>query len=448
MVIGLLRRLVPPSLELDDIQATILRPRPAPYYGTHALVEIRDQRDGREMMRRLRQRVTSAADWRESRPAWTSVAVTARGLQVLGLTASSLDSFPEAFRAGMAARADRLRDRGPNDPSRWVEPFRTGAIHVMLTVMAASHEAWLAESEAYEAQLRALPGLRVLDRRDFGAQPESRNAFGYRDGFTQPIVAGAGLAGDGHERAIAAGEFILGERSETGVPLPMPTPERLGRNGSYLVLRRYHSDVAAFNRFLHANGATEEDRELLAAKLVGRWRSGAPLAIAADRDDAALGADDRRNNAFDYRDDPKGLQVPLGSHVRRMNPRATELKVLSDVNIRRIIRRSTTYGEPLPPDALRDDGRPRGLDFIAIGARAIDTVEFLQSEWVNSGNFIGRGRERDPLIGVQERDAEFTIPGVPPRRVTGIETFNVLLGGEYFFMPGLGALEWLADPSR
>jgi hypothetical protein len=30
-------------------------------------------------------------------------------------------------------------------------------------------------------------------------------------------------------------------------------------------------------------------------------------------------------------------------------------------------------------------------------------------------------------------------------RVHNIETFNVLRGGEYFFMPSLSALKWLAD---
>ncbi|EFL37103.1 predicted protein [Streptomyces viridochromogenes DSM 40736] len=47
-----------------------------------------------------------------------------------------------------------------------------------------------------------------------------------------------------------------------------------------------------------------------------------------------------------------------------------------------------SFPSPLPPGRLKDDGKPRGLDFIALGARAIDNVEFLQSEWVGSGNFI------------------------------------------------------------
>jgi deferrochelatase/peroxidase EfeB len=210
------------------------------------------------------------------------------------------------------------------------------------------------------------------------------------------------------------------------------------------VFRKYHSHVAAFNRFLHDSADTERERELLAAKLVGRWRSGAPLALSPERDDPELGQDPRRTNDFDYVDDPRGLRTPLGSHIRRMNPRASKLEILSDVNIRRIIRRSTSYGPPLPPSALRDDRQDRGLDFIALGARAIDTVEFLQSEWINSGNFTGLGKEKDPLISLQDKGAYFTVPGSPPRRVHGIQSFNTLRGGEYFFMPSLSAVRWLS----
>ena len=74
------------------------------------------------------------------------------------------------------------------------------------------------------------------------------------------------------------------------------------------------------------------------------------------------------------------------------------------------------------------------------------TLEFLQQEWINNGNFMSLGEERDPNVGLQEDGATFTIPQEPVRRrIHGIETFNVLRGGEYFFMPSLSALRWLAD---
>ena len=37
-----------PTLDLHEIQATVLRPRPAPYFGAHVLLRIDDARAGRE----------------------------------------------------------------------------------------------------------------------------------------------------------------------------------------------------------------------------------------------------------------------------------------------------------------------------------------------------------------------------------------------------------------
>ena len=189
----------------------------------------------------------------------------------------------------------------------------------------------------------------------------------------------------------------------------------LGRNGTFVGLRKYQSLVGTFNRFLHEHGRTEQERELLAAKLVGRWRSGAPLTLAPTHDDPALGADPRHNNDFTYVADPYGRQVPLGSHMRRMNPRDTTLSQLTDVNLHRIIRRGTTYGVPYDPNATsaQDDDVPRGIYFLLISAKAMATMEFLQQEWINNGNFMNLGDERDPNVGLQQHGAIFTIPEHP-----------------------------------
>jgi len=96
----------------------------------------------------------------------------------------------------------------------------------------------------------------------------------------------------------------------------------------------------------------------------------------------------------------------------------------------------------------QDDQVPRGAIFLFISAKAMATMEFLQQEWVNDGDFIGANGERDPIIGRQEEGATFTIPKQPVRRrIRGIQTFNVLKGGEYFFMPSISALNWLANLS-
>ena len=349
----------------------------------------------------------------------------------------------------MAARATQLGDQGVNDPKNWERPFGTGEVHIGLSAFGDSEERRHRVLAIAREQYERFSGISVLACQDFGAQPDDLNPLGYKDGIDQPAIEGSGVEPlPGRGRPIKAGEFILGYPGETGVPLPMPQPDILGRNGTYVGFRKYQSRVGAFNRFLHANGRTEEEREWLAAKLVGRWRSGAPLTLAPDADNPALGADPQRNNDFNYANDRRGLQVPLGSHVRRMNPRDTELARLTDVNIHRLIRRGTTYGAPYDPNALSeaDDEVPRGAYFLFISAKAMATIEFLQQEWINDGNFIGAGSERDPIIGLQQDGATFTIPKQPVRRrVHGIETFNVLRGGEYFFMPSLSALGWIGN---
>jgi len=437
------------KLDLHEIQATVLRQRPAPYFGTHVFLRVDDLQAGRAFLRRLTPYVDSAAGWRIAANAWLAIGISYAGLEVLGVPQESLQSFPEAFRAGMAARARQLGDEGVNDPKNWEPPFGKGQIHLGVTVFSDSEEKRRRVLAMAREQYDSFPGVKVLHTQDFGAQPGDRNSLGYKDGIDQPAIEGSGdepLPGQG--RPIKAGEFILGYPGEAGVPLPMPQPDILGRNGTYVGLRKYQTRVGAFNRFLRANGSTEAEWELLAAKLVGRWRSGTPLTLAPDVDNPALGADSQRNNDFDYSDDPRGRQAPFGCHIRRMNPRDTKLARLTDVNLHRLIRRGTTYGPPYDPDALseEEDQVPRGAYFLFISAKAMTTIEFLQQEWINDGNFMELGSERDPIIGLQEEGATFTIPREPVRRrVHGIETFNVLRGGEYFFMPSLSALKWLSE---
>src|SRR5262249_28144755 len=129
-----------PTLELNDIQATIFRQRPAPYYGTHVLLRVDDAHIGREFLRRLTPHIDSAAGWWNAGNTWLGLGITYTGLEALGLPKESLQSFPEAFRAGMAARAQQLGDEGANDPKNWDAPFGTGQIHIGVSVFSDSEE--------------------------------------------------------------------------------------------------------------------------------------------------------------------------------------------------------------------------------------------------------------------------------------------------------------------
>ncbi len=209
------------TLELPQIQATVLRYRPEPYYGTHLLLHIDDAQAGRELLKRLVPHVDSAADWSRRDNAWIAVTLSYEGLVALGTPEASLRSFPSSFREGMAARAEHLLDSGPNAPETWEEPYGSGRIHVGISIFSGDEARWRRAAETARAQFKELHGVSLLVGQDFGAQPGALNPFGFKDSIGQPAIEGSGvdpLPGQG--RPIKAGEFVLGYPGETGEPSP------------------------------------------------------------------------------------------------------------------------------------------------------------------------------------------------------------------------------------
>jgi Dyp-type peroxidase family len=401
------------------------------------------------MVRRLHAVVDSAQDSSAAaRDAWVTVAFTYQGLKALGVPQDSLDSFSPEFRQGMAARAEELGDRGESSPANWEKPLGTPAVHVALSVLSPDRAQLEAVRERARHAYHELPGVEVIWRQDCYQLPTGRTSFGFKDGIGHPAVEGSGVPGTNpRERPIKAGEFILGYPDETGSFPSIPTPNVLGRNGTYIVFRKLHTRVAAYRRYLRAKAANREGEALLGAKMVGRWQSGAPLALSPDRDDPELGADPDRNNDFGYRDDPRGFKCPAGAHARRANPRdALDDEGSVDVRLHRMIRRGTSYGPPLPPGVLEDDGEDRGIIFVFVGTHLKRQFEFVKTQWLNDGIFIGTPAEKDPLAGSNDGSGTFTIPQQPiRRRLQDLPPFVVTRGGEYCFAPGLRGLRWLAE---
>ena len=250
--------------------------------------------------------------------------------------------------------------------------------------------------------------------------------FGFRDRLSQPVIAGSGEEPTpGSGAPLQPGEFLLGYPDEDGPVLNLPQPQALSRNGSYMAYLHLQEHVGEFRAFLSGNADTAEAQELLAAKLMGRWRSGAPLVLAPDADDPELGADPQRNNDFDYKEmDPLGYACPLGSHARRLNPRDTA----HNMNRRRMIRRGATY-VPALPDGAPDDGVDRGIAAFIICASLVRQYEFAQNVWINDKSFHELGNEHDPICGVQDGNLDFTVPKRPIRKVhKGIPAFTTLRG--------------------
>ena len=227
----------------------------------------------------------------------------------------------------------------------------------------------------------------------------------------------------------------------------MPSPEVLGRNGTYVVFRKLHTRVAAYRQYLQAKAASRHEEALLGAKMVGRWQSGAPMALSPERDDPELGADPNRRNDFLYGDDLRGFKCPAGAHARRANPRdALDAEGSVNVRLHRMIRRGTSYGPMLPEGVLEDDGEDRGIIFVFAGAHLKRQFEFVKTQWLNDGIFIGAPAEKDPLVGPNEGSSSFTIPQLPiRRRLQELPPFVVTRGGEYCFAPGMRALRWLGE---
>lgn len=434
-----------PVLELDDIQSGVLRPRPTPYVATYVLLRIDQPEAGRELMRRLSSVVASAAHPESpERDTWVSVALSFQGLKSLGVPQQSLDTFPPQFRQGMAARAKVLGDTADNSPEHWEKPLGSSDVHVVITAISPDSEHLESAMERARRAYRELPGITAIWRQDCHVRPGEREAFGFRDGIGHPAIEGSGIpSSNPHELPLKAGEFVLGYPDESGEIPAIPQPEVLGRNGSYVVFRKLHQRVAAFRRYLKENSTSLEAEELLAAKMMGRWRSGAPVALCPMHDNPDLGSDSTRNNDFMFKqDDPIGYNTPLGCHIRRMNPRDAEIAGVA--RIHRMIRRGTSYGSELPEGVLDDDGVDRGLMFAFVGAHLGRQFEFVQSEWMNDSSFFGGEISKDPVAGANNRDSTFDIPKRPlRRRLQGLPRFVVTRGGEYCFLPGLRALRWL-----
>ena len=431
-------------LELDDIQHFLLTRTPA-LAARYEFLTFRTPAAGRAWLGGLIDKVGTGKSVGSQSPdsRWVTLAFTWNGLRALGVDEAYLESFPEEFRQGMAARAEILGTTGRNHPKHWVGELASEELHAIAILFArdvAERERCKREHDQFLSQMYGVEILSGLDLE--AAYPnEPREHFGYRDRVSHPVIEGTGEEPPpGAGPPIKAGEFFLGYEDESGSLPMMPQPETLSRNGSYLAYLRMEEHVAAFREFLRQQGATREAQELVAAKLMGRWRSGAPLVLTPKKDDPALGVDLQRTDNFNYATmDPYGYSCPVGSHIRRMNPRDTT----ENIRMRKMIRRGGTYG-PLLPEGAPDDGVERGIAAFIGCASLVRQFEFAMNVWVNDPNFKNLGNERDPLIGTQDGSLDMTIPQRPIRKkIKGLPAFTTIRGGAYFFLPGIRALRFL-----
>ncbi len=488
-------------VDLDDLQGNVLRPYGNAFrHARYLFVTIGDDAAaGRRFVQELADQVTTAAAWPAGHKPLTTlnVGISWLGLQALGMPGPMLRRFPDEFRAGMDARAELLGDTHGNGPSQWEDGLRQPELLVTLTaqdnqVLRYAKDALrsrierlhLSVSHAVEAELLAQPGLH--GERD--SSLPGREHFGFADGFSQPAVRGFAKREEKNGmgtpsrfarwRAVAPGEFVLGYPGEDGTLPPAP-PDPLGRNGTYVVVRKLEQDVPGFAAYLKraaralpgpANDDAVNERALgIAAKMIGRWPNGRSLVLSRDPGGDPC-ADENLNDFRYYKQDPDGIDCPLGAHVRRANPR-DGLGFRGQLTRRhRIIRRSMPYGKPpyspaVPPHeeggllscARPEDERyerpeqPVGLMFVCFQASIVRQFEVIQGQWLNGGNAFWLGADKDLLTaGAPGSNGKMTIQGDPPRYIQTPEQgsvapggFVTTRGGGYFFAPGRTALRAL-----
>lgn len=443
------------ALDLDAIQGIVLRGyrmSVMQYVFVRFGDTTRDRAAARAWLGELTGHITTATPWDSKPHSAVNIAFTAAGLRALGLPPDVLSTFSTPFLQGMAARAELLGDTGTSAPHFWSGRLGTPEVHAMVWLQAVAPDR-LADRIAWLGSTLAGGAATVVSRQAASRLPGGMEHFGYTDGLSQPDVQGLDTAprtgqgayqGHGRWRPVASGEFVLGYPDEEGILPDAPRPADLARNGSYLAYRKLRQDVFTFRRQL-ADGAQlyGGDMQQLAAKLVGRWRDGTPLDVSPDRPDPALAGDPRRNNDFSFGDDPAGYRCPVGAHIRRVNPRASLPFDGKLVNRHRLIRRGLPYGPPLPVGAP-DDGADRGIVFACLQADLERQFEFVQSQWLNQGNELGLGDDKDVLLGDHDGSGKATVNGAPPFFLSPLARTVTVDGGEYFFMPGINGLRYLA----
>jgi Dyp-type peroxidase family len=536
-------------LDLADIQGNIVRA-----YGRfgfplarHYFFHIQEGQAAaaRAFVDCIRPRVTSSVRWQSGPDAGApdalpppdctlNIGFTFFGLVALGLPTLTLARMPPEFIDGMAKRNYILGDQGPNAPEHWDSIWRRAIahkderVHVWLAFHARTPEdiqeadRWLRaclDAHAEGVVLLHGHGPNEADHQDAAAStapgPDgtprltAKEHFGFTDGIGDPVfegryepeveaqlVKGRGkLMPDQTWKPIATGEFLLGHADESQELPPVAPPWELTRNGSFLVYRKLHQNVASFAGYIAEQARTfaavmglseAAARETLMAKLVGRWRDGIPLIVAATFDEwqavralwsdipdidamgdgrtaqqqARLDAYRQMLTDFKYADDKGGIRCPYGAHLRRMNTRdmldpmldsPEHIRTGSSLNKRRhILRRGLPYGTSDPANPS-DDGE-HGVIFMAICASLSRQFEFVQQQWAQYGLDFNVGNDTCPIIGLHDKDTKFIVAAdpegdKPPFICANLPQFVTTRGGDYFFLPGLNGLRMIAEGS-
>lgn len=459
-----------PTLDLADIQGNVVRGYSA-RRARHFALNITDATKAAAFLRAILPdapgdlpKISTAALWDQKPRYCLNVGFTFAGLHAMGLPSSLLALFPKAFQDGPGAPADkakRMGEDGESDPSKWILGGpQSPVVHLMVSVY--THAETTETIDEISDALRALfltHALTVQSTHDANALPDGKVHFGYKDGIAQPRIAGVpGKQLADMQPECSPGEFLLGKGyvNQYGGNFLGDLPTALGDNACYGAFRLLRQDVTAFERFIKLTGERNKmDPELVAAKMMGRWRNGTPLVVSPTSAAPTPAMSPNHINQFDYApssshptyfDDEEGTRCPVGAHMRRLNPRSA--LVMGKPYSRRIIRRAMAYG-PLH-DPTVDDGQERGLVGYFLCGDLSMQFEFMQGTWANEDlSTAGLRGTRDPLLGAQPADGgRFVIrtdDSRDPIMVANLPRLVTTRGSVYCLLPGIGGLRFIAS---
>ena len=456
------------ELDLDDIQGNILRGY-RKSDARHFAVAFGQPADAGRLIQKLIKgapgalMLTRSSDW-DSKPEYClNIGLTAAGLTQLGLPAALLKCFPDAFIRGPIPAANGLGDVNESAPETWCMGGPNNAeVHALVSLFTTESDKPCLESHSSTLrELFAAHAVTVVHEQAAHALPEGRVHFRYKDGIAQPRIEGSpDRPFKDRQPASKAGEFLLGKGyvNQYGGNFANDLPDAIAGNGTFAALRILEQKVFDFERWLKLAGERYKlDPEYVAAKLMGRWRNGAPLTMHPDKDKPNPDYVPTEINNFDYGpspddptyfDDQDGRRCPLGSHIRRMNPRSAV--VMGKPHTRRIIRRGMAYGAEIEPGQTEGSDEERGLFGLFICGDLEYQFEFLMKVWANKDiHTHGIQGTTDPIIGKQPPlGGQFvmrTDTRNDPITFNSVPQFVRTRGCAYLFMPGIAGLSTIAS---
>jgi Dyp-type peroxidase family len=529
----------PPSqntdLQKDDMQGLIVRGYRTLRAATYILLKITDATAAKQYFSFLVDNgiITNENTNRDEKKInkdpdeAVNIAFTSSGISHL-TTPEVLATFSREFIEGMSVRrgtyqtsqsatgkpdpeerAILLGDQDRNHPDLWQWGNEKKPVDAILMVYAQNRTA-LDEliNRIYCNKRQGVETVYVAGTYEYG-DGDLKEHFGFMDGISQPIIKGLGKEKNITDKStlINAGEFILGYHNEYNHFSPSPYVDNntasvqlndhpvytdkkdLGANGTYLVFRQMEQYVERFWKYLYDNSresaASQTEKAVkLGAKMVGRWPDGKPLVLAPS---AACPVSEADINDFEYAEtDKHGVMCPLGSHIRRTNPRdhmhsGRDMKDSFNLSKKhRMLRRGRIYGEPLDKEfnvdnmihhskavtetdtpnwnhsspvttriGIENEKAGRGLHFICLVSDISRQFEFVQNVWANTSTFGNLCNEVDPIISPRPTEKqptchEFTTPQeIVRNRYLNVPEFTRVMGGAYFFMPGITALKYI-----